>query len=86
MNPVLLNNLSLKYQRFTPSGCIVIWIEKFDFVAKTQFLLEFPNLLTLTAGLGLKMMEQKCRCRHLIPLFFWDTLVVYSIKHEIKVI
>ena len=32
------NNLSLKYQRFTPSGCIDIGLRKFDFVVKTQFL------------------------------------------------
>ena len=33
-----LNNLSLKYQRFTPLGSKVIGITKFEFVAKTQFL------------------------------------------------
>ena len=27
----------MKYQRFTPSGCIDIGIRKFDFVVKTQF-------------------------------------------------
>ena len=31
-----LKNPSLKYQRFTPSGCKYIWITKFEFVAKTQ--------------------------------------------------
>ena len=28
------NNLSLKYKRFTLSGCEDIWIRKFEFVAK----------------------------------------------------
>ena len=37
MNYVRLNNPSLKYQRFTPSGCRDIGNRKFEFVAKTQF-------------------------------------------------
>ena len=32
------NSLSLKYQRFTPSGCKDIGVRKCKFVAKTQFL------------------------------------------------
>ena len=40
MNSVRSNNLSLKYQRFTPSGCKDIGIIKFEFVAKTQVLLD----------------------------------------------
>ena len=39
MNPVRSNNLSLKYHRFTPSGCTYIRIRKSEFVAKTQFFL-----------------------------------------------
>ena len=38
MNAVRSNNVSLKYQRPTPSGCKDIWIRKFECVAKTQFL------------------------------------------------
>jgi len=38
MNSVRSNNLSLKYQVFTPSGLQDIGIIKFEFVAKTQFL------------------------------------------------
>ena len=38
MNSVRLNNLSVKYQRFTPSGCEEIVIRKFEFAAKTPFL------------------------------------------------
>ena len=38
MNPDRSNNLSLKYQRFTPLGCKDIGIRKFKFVSKTQFL------------------------------------------------
>ena len=38
MNYVRSSNPSLKYQRFTPSGCRDIGIRKFGIVAKTQFL------------------------------------------------
>ena len=38
MNAVRSNNMSLKYQRFTSSGCKDIRITKIKFVAKTQFL------------------------------------------------
>ena len=38
MNYVGPNNLSLKYQRFTPSDCQDKEIRKFEFVTKTQFL------------------------------------------------
>ena len=34
MNSVRSNNLSLKYQRFIPSGCKDIANRKFEFVAK----------------------------------------------------
>ena len=44
MNSVRLNNLSLKYQRFTPSSVSkYIGITKFEFVAKTQFLLSLDK-------------------------------------------
>ena len=38
MNAVRPNNVSLKYQRFTSSGCKYLRITKIEFVAKTQFL------------------------------------------------
>ena len=38
MNAVRLNNVSLKYQRFTSSGYKVIGFTKIEFVAKSQFL------------------------------------------------
>ena len=38
INSVKSNSLSLKYQRFTPSGCKDIRVRKCEFVAKTQFL------------------------------------------------
>ena len=38
MNYVRSNSLSLKYQGLPPSGCQDIGINKFEFVAKTQFL------------------------------------------------
>ena len=37
-NSVISNSLSLKYQRFTPSGCKDIGVRKYKFVAKTQLL------------------------------------------------
>ena len=44
MNNVRSNNLSLKYQRFTPSGCKNKEIRKCEFVAKTQLL--WKSILT----------------------------------------
>ena len=41
MNVFRQKNLSLKYQRFTPSGGKNIGIRKSEFVTKTQFLLDF---------------------------------------------
>ena len=38
MNSVRQNNINLKYQRFTPSGCKDIEIRKFEFVANSQLL------------------------------------------------
>jgi len=38
MNQLRLKNICLKYERFTPSGCSDRGLEKFEFVAKTQFL------------------------------------------------
>ena len=38
MTAVRSNNLSLKNQRFTPSGFNDIGIKKLEFVARTQFL------------------------------------------------
>ena len=38
MNSYRSTNQSLKYQRFAPSGCKNIGIQRFEFVAKSQFL------------------------------------------------
>ena len=38
ISSVRSNNLSLKFQRFTPTGCRDIEMRKFEFAAKTQFL------------------------------------------------
>ena len=38
MNLVRINSLSLKYERFSPTGCKDIGNRTFEFVAKTQFL------------------------------------------------
>ena len=43
------NSLSLKYQRFTPSGCKDIGVRKCKFVAKTQFLYQTFNKNILIA-------------------------------------
>ena len=43
MNFVKSNNLSLKYQKFTPSGCKYIGIRKFKVVAKTNPLIILIN-------------------------------------------
>jgi len=48
MNSDRSNNLSLKYQRFTPSDREGIGIRKFEFVAKTQFLYECAILKRLS--------------------------------------
>ena len=48
MNSDRSNNLSLKYQRFTPSDREGIGIRKFEFVAKTQFLYECAILKKLS--------------------------------------
>ncbi len=37
MNAIRSNNVSLKYQRFTPYGCKDIGFTNTEFVAKTQF-------------------------------------------------
>ena len=47
LNYVKINKLSLKYQRFTPSGCKDIKIKKFEFDAKNQFL--YPMLPLIKA-------------------------------------
>ena len=38
INSVILDNLSLKYQRFTSSDSKDKWIRKLEFVLKTHFL------------------------------------------------
>ena len=45
INSVRSINLSLKYQRFTPSGCKDIRIGKFVCVAKTQLLYSLKQVL-----------------------------------------
>ena len=58
MNPDRSNNLSLKYQTFTPSGCKDIGIRKFEFVAKTQFLYEEFIILSRTYAI-FKILTEK---------------------------
>ena len=50
MNSIRLNNLSLKYQRSTPSDCKDKVIIKFEFEAKTQFRLGKENVFYCVKG------------------------------------
>ena len=43
MNFVRLNSLSLKYHRFTPSGCTHIGIKKFEFVANCSLIIKIQQ-------------------------------------------
>ena len=45
MNSERSNNLSLKYQEFTQSGCGDKVIRKFEFLAKTYFLYKTDSLV-----------------------------------------
>ena len=47
MNSVRLDNLSLKYQRFTRLGCKDKRIKKFEFVTKTQLFCVHAAVLTI---------------------------------------
>ena len=47
MNSVSMNNLSFKYQRFTPSGCKNIGIRKFEFATKFEFLTIYGDILVI---------------------------------------
>ena len=49
MNSVRCKNLSLKYQRFTPSGGKIIGIKKSEFVTKTSADRFEPNFQVLVA-------------------------------------
>ena len=46
MNFVRSNNLGSKYQRFTPSGYKDIGDRKFEFLAKSQFVIEVSCFLS----------------------------------------
>ena len=50
MNSSRSNNLSLKYQRSTQSGCKDKVIIKFEFEAKTQFRLGKENVFCCVIG------------------------------------
>ena len=55
------SSLSLKYQRFTPSGCKDIGVRKYKFVAKTQFLrLELKKKLEKGWGFRSRMVLFLC--------------------------
>ena len=61
MNSVRRKNISLKYQRFTPSGGKNIEIRKLEFVTKIQFLslVTANRLIDLTRFLQCKLLNGK---------------------------
>ena len=75
IHSVTLKNLSLKYQSSTPSGCKDIGIRKFEFVAKTQFLLSGKFLRNMdeikkTNIFRLQKIQKKDKsCLNASPLF-----------------
>jgi len=58
MNSVRLNNICLKYLRFTPLGCKDIGIKKFDLMmahCKSRFIQKLSSILPITLNLGMYM-------------------------------
>ena len=66
LNPVGSTNISLKYQRFTLSGCTDLGIGKFEFVSNTQFL-SFVYLCTSC--------HKKCFLIFRFKFFFLNVIV-----------
>ena len=50
---ILIGKISLKYQRFAPSGCKDIGISRFEFLAKTLFLCHFLECKVVFEDLSL---------------------------------
>ena len=61
MDFVRSNDLSLKYQRFTSSGCKHIGIRKFEFVANTQFLYLHEKMPILFIARNIKQIQDTRR-------------------------
>ena len=80
MNSDGSNNLSLKYQSFTSSGCGDIGIRKLAFVAKTQFLCFFFNYKLVwcnwNAQCSMRLMMYKSGTFLYIFWVFFITLIV----------
>ena len=76
MNSVWSN--TLKYQRFTPSGCKDKWIRIFEFVARTQFLLIIFTCGRVgqqsgTAEWGSRYhLQRRSQSRHINSNVYWD--------------
>ena len=68
MNSVILNNLSLKCQRFTTLGCKDIGIRKSEFVAKTHFLCSY-------FGVKSKLVEQQG--------IFFNAVAIFRMKSNL---
>ena len=75
INFVMSNNLSLKYQRYTPSGSKDIRIKKFEFVAKIQFL--YMVLEIFCAILNTSKSTQLCLCPAVFNLCIFFPLVFF---------
>ena len=69
MISVRLNNLNLKYQRFTPSGCKDIGIRKSEFVTKTQFLFKICKSIKKTENGVDTVFNSFTRCNTVTTLF-----------------
>ena len=74
MDLVRSDDLSLKYQRCTSSGCKDIDIRKFEFVAKTQFLYELHavadlkilySVIELNSRVSSLGSSHLCRCMYI---------------------
>ena len=81
MNSVKSNKLSLKYKRFTPSGCKDIGIIKSEFAVKTHFL--FMNVFKISSKdfkwnsfLVLTEHSGKNSCYLFPKLYSWRTHVI----------
>ena len=74
MNSDRSNKLSLKYQRFTLSGCRDIGIRKFEFVAKTQFLCSTPTSHNPSLGSCNDVLSTTKSSQKSHP--FWGTLYI----------
>jgi len=82
MNAVRSNNVSLKYQRFTSSGCKDKRITKIEFVTKTQSF-TFKEHIILKKLLIKSMVEFNI-CYHHFLEFFYILLFFFAYSSKKK--